>query len=274
MLLLPRLLSRARRASRREAEQAVVEGRVSVNGRICRDVLRVVKPSDRVIFDGKPVIEESNDLVWIALNKPRGVLCTTHDPEGRPTVMALVPHRKGLAPVGRLDQDSAGLLLLSDEHLLASTLLDPVHHVEKRYRVKVAGHPTDEVIQRLRTETLKLDELVLGPMHVEIERKGPRSTWLIIRLSEGKNRQIRRRLEAEGHAVELLIRTAFGPIALADLAPGQHRLLNAAEVAALRHFSARRSATSGASASATSSQLTDTSPSGSAASSAWGKPKS
>lgn len=230
MLLLPRLLSRARVASRREAEQAVVDGRVTVNGRVVRDVLHVVRPADRVVLDGTPVSLLSNNFVWILLNKPRGVLTTTHDPEGRPTVMSLVPPRKGLAPVGRLDQDSAGLLLLTDDHLTASRLLDPARHVAKVYRVKVGGHPGPDALARLRAETLRQDGLDLGPMLVEIERQGPASTWLRVTLSEGKNRQIRRRLEAEGHPVEVLIRVAFGPIALGALPPGASRALEPAEV--------------------------------------------
>lgn len=233
MLMLPRLLSRARVASRREAEQAVVDGRVAVNGRVVRDVLYVVRPQDRVSLDGKPVSDKSNDFVWIALNKPRGVLTTTHDPEGRPTVMSLVPPHKGLAPVGRLDQDSAGLLLLTDDHLTASRLLDPARHVTKVYRVKVAGHPGEEALARLRTETLRQEGLELGPMGVEVERQGPASTWLRVTLSEGKNRQIRRRLEAEGHPVEVLVRVAFGPVELGALQPGAWRALEAAERRAL-----------------------------------------
>lgn len=236
MLLLPRYLSRAGVASRRAAEELVVAGRVTVNGRVCRDVLRVLQPGrDRVALDGAPV-EPKREHLWLALNKPRGVLTTTHDPEGRRTVMALVQAflRPGLAPVGRLDQDSAGLLLLTDDHALAARLLDPASHVEKTYRVKVRGHPDAATLARLAEEARVVDGERLGPMGVSVEREGPRSTWLEIRLSEGKNRQIRRRMEAEGHPVETLIRLRFGPVALGALAPGEARPLEPDELSRLR----------------------------------------
>lgn len=241
MLLLPRYLSRAGVASRRVAEEAVACGRVTVGGRVCRDVLRVVVPGrDAVSLDGVPVLLHKEHR-WLALNKPRGVLCTTRDPEGRPTVMELVGEqaRDGLAPVGRLDQDSAGLLLLTDEHALAARLLDPGSHVDKVYRVKVSGHLDPEMLTRLAETTLETGGERLGPMAVVVERVGPRSTWLEVRLSEGRNRQIRRRMEAEGHPVELLIRTMFGPIALGDLAPGSCRALSADELRALRACATR-----------------------------------
>ena len=235
MLMLPRYLSRAGVASRAAAEEAVARGRVKLNGRVCRDVLAVVHPGrDRVQLDEQPVTLKANHT-WIALNKPRGVLATTADPEGRPTVMELVQPRavKGLAPVGRLDQDTGGLILLTDDHLLAARLLDPASHVEKRYRVKVHGHPAAEALARLQSETLVQEGLNLGPLKLEVERITPASTWLSVALAEGKNRQIRRRFEAEGHAVEVLIRLAFGPVQLGALKPGEHRALSPEEIRAL-----------------------------------------
>lgn len=234
MLLLPRFLSRAGVASRKAAEEMVACGRVKLNGRLCRDVLAVVVPGrDRVLLDGVPVSLKASHT-WIALNKPRGVLCTTSDPEGRPTVMQLVPTSiAGLAPVGRLDQDTGGLLLLTDDHALAATLLDPQSHVEKTYRVKVRGQPGPEPLRRLQTETLIQDGLQLGPLKLQVERLTPEGAWLEVRLSEGKNRQIRRRFEAEGHPVEVLVRLGFGPVQLGRLKPGEHRALGADEVHAL-----------------------------------------
>lgn len=240
MLMLPRYLSRAGVASRAAAEEAVARGRVKLNGRVCRDVLAVVYPGrDRVQLDEQPVTLKASHT-WIALNKPRGVLATTSDPEGRPTVMELVQPRavSGLAPVGRLDQDTGGLILLTDDHLLAARLLDPASHVEKRYRVKVNGHLTGEALARLQSETLVQEGLNLGPLKLEVERLTPASTWLSVALAEGKNRQIRRRFEAEGHAVEVLIRLAFGPVQLGALKPGEHRALSAEEI---RSLSAPRS---------------------------------
>lgn len=234
--LLPRLLSRWGVASRREAEQLVHDGRVRVDGRVVRDVLREVdEDRARVEVDGARV-GPSRGAVWLAVNKPRGVVTTTRDPEGRRTVLDLVPapHPPGLAPVGRLDMDSAGLLLLTNDHALSAALLDPATHVDKRYRVKIRGRPSDEALTRLRTETVEDEGLVLGPMDVVVAREAPRSTWLDVTLREGKNRQIRRRLAREGHDVEVLVRVAFGPIALGDLVAGAWRPLTAAEVAALR----------------------------------------
>lgn len=231
MLMLPRFLSRAGVASRRQAEEMVACGRVTVAGRVCRDVLRVVVPGrDAVALDGV-LVSLKQEHRWLALNKPRGVLTTTRDPEGRPTVMDLLGAQAGagLAPVGRLDQDSAGLLLFTDDHALAARLLDPACHVEKVYRVKVRGHLSPQTLSRLSREPLALGEDLLGPMGVAVEREAERSTWLEIRLSEGKNRQIRRRMEAEGHPVEVLIRTAFGPVTLGELAAGALRPLSAAE---------------------------------------------
>jgi 23S rRNA pseudouridine2605 synthase len=231
--LLPRLLSRWNVASRKVAEQLVHDGRVRVDGRVVRDVLAMVDERARVEVDGA-VVGAASDLVWLALNKPRGVVTTTDDPEGRQTVLDLVPQRiAGLAPVGRLDRDSAGLILLTNDHALAAALLDPATHVTKRYRVKVRGHPDEAILHGLRTTTLVEDGLALGSLEVAVVELGPRSAWLEIALAEGKNRQIRRRLEAVGHPVEVLIRTAFGPIGLGELAPGAVRRLEASECAAL-----------------------------------------
>lgn len=236
---LVRFLSKCNVASRAQARALVQAGRVTLNGRVVRDGARRVDPTrDRVTLDGKPVslAAAAAEVAWWMVNKPRGAVSTTSDPEGRPTVMDLVPrpHPGGLAPVGRLDKASAGLLLLANDNALAARLLDPRTHVEKTYRVKVRGHPTSATLHGWRTEHVLEDGLDLGPMRVEVEREGPRSTWLVIGLSEGRNRQIRRRMEAAGHEVEVLIRLAFGPLSLGDLAPGAARRLTEEEHAALR----------------------------------------
>ncbi len=232
--MLPRLLSRWNVASRSAAEAMVHGGRVTVDGRVVRDVLAMVREDAKVCVDGRPV-GPSGGAVWWALHKPRGVLTTTHDPEGRPTVMGLLPATPpGLAPVGRLDKDSAGLLLLTNEHAVAAALLAPARHVDKVYRVKVEGHPTEATLTGWRTESLLDRGERLGPMGVEVVRAEPRSTWLRVTLREGKNRQIRRRVAAADHPVVTLIREAFGPLRLGDLAPGACRPLTPDEVGALR----------------------------------------
>lgn len=232
-LHLPRWLSRCGVLSRKAAEQAVVDGRVAVDGRICRDVLRTVQPGrSRVTLDGAPVVPA--DKVWLALHKPRGVVTTTRDPEGRPTVMdALGPHAgtPGLAPVGRLDLDSQGLLLLTNDHVAAAALLDPARHVRKLYRVKVAGWPPPDALARLTAGGMSFPDLEVGPLDAVTEiRRNPASTWLEIALSEGKNRQIRRMCEAIGHPVETLIRVGFGPVALGGLGVGAVRVLTGGEI--------------------------------------------
>lgn len=236
---LERLLSKWRVASRTQAQALVRAGRVTVDGRTVRDPRRWVVPGrEALALDGRPLGAPgtAGGTVYLLLNKPRGVLSTTRDPEGRPTVMDLVRAHAtaGLAPVGRLDQASAGLLLLTDDHELAARLLDPRSHVAKAYRVKVRGHLAPEAIESLRRDTLEEDGLRLGPMEVAIESVGPRSTWLEITLCEGKNRQIRRRLEALGHEVEVLVRTRFGPLPLGDLPAGGTRVLTSADVERLR----------------------------------------
>ena len=242
---IERLLSKWRVASRTEAQRLVRAGRVRAGGRVLRDPREVVDPRrGPVEVDGTVVGPVATGTVWLAMNKPRGVVTTTKDPEGRRTVMDLVGPgaAPGLAPVGRLDQASAGLLLLSNDAVLADRLLDPMTHVAKRYRVKVKGHVAPEGLRRLREETLVEDGLALGPMGVEVESEGPRSTWLLVTLEEGKNRQIRRRLEDLGHAVEILVRTGIGPLELGTLAAGSVRSLTTEEVDALRAASKPRRA--------------------------------
>lgn len=234
--MLPRLLSRWNVLPRKAAEQAVHDGRVRVDGRVVRDVTRWIDEAAHVEVDGRAVGPRGGGPTWLLLHKPRGVVTTTRDPEGRPTVIdllgdAVVP---GLAPVGRLDLDSQGVLLLSDEHAVAARLLAPETHVTKRYRVKVRGHPDEAVLDALRTTSLTVDDLVLGPMAVAVASRTPAATWLDVTLTEGKNRQIRRRLAAVGHDVETLVRVAFGPIGLGELAPGAWRALTSDEVAAIR----------------------------------------
>jgi 23S rRNA pseudouridine2605 synthase len=236
---LPRLLSKWRVASRAEAETLVRAGRVAVNGAIVRDLVRRFDGRrDRISVDGAPVAppDEGTPCAYVLLNKPRGIVTTTKDPEGRRTVMDLVEDARapGLAPVGRLDQDSAGLILLTNDHALAARLLDPASHVRKTYRVKVKGHVGEEVLERMRTERVAVDGLVLEPFDVAVESTGPRSTWLRIALEEGKNRQIRRQCQAFGHEVEIIVRMTFGPLVLGALQPGGSRPLTESEIAALR----------------------------------------
>lgn len=229
-VFLPRWLSRCGALPRRAAEQAVVDGRVRVDGRIVRDVLYAIAPGGpEVTLDGERVRPAS--LVWFALHKPRGVVTTTDDPEGRQTVMDLVGALgPGVAPVGRLDRDSQGLLLLTNDHRTAAALLDPSRHVRKVYRVKVRGHPSDAAVDRLTSERMSLDGVAMGPLDAVVRAsQQPASTWFEVALAEGKNRQLRRMFAAVGHEVLTLIRTSFGPVHLGDLPVGAWRPLTSRE---------------------------------------------
>ncbi len=234
---LPRLLSKMGVASRKAAEQMVKDGRVTVNGVPRKDVLFKADPSkDRVALDGKPVGSSRPAPVYVVAHKPRGQVTTASDPEGRETVMELVTEFQapGLAPVGRLDRASAGLLLFTNDHDLADRLLDPQFHVAKEYHVKVRGELNDAMLRRLRTETVRDGVDEFPPLKVDVEERGPKSVRLKIILREGKNRQIRRHLAAFGYETESLVRTSFGPLMLGNLEPGGARKLTEKEIVALR----------------------------------------
>jgi 23S rRNA pseudouridine2605 synthase len=235
---LPRVLSKWHVASRQGAEALVRAGRVTVNQSVVRDVARMVNPDrDHIAVDGAPIAPPRDDaFVYVLLNKPRGYVTTTKDPEGRPTVMDLVAAHAapGLAPVGRLDKDSAGVILFTNDHATAARLLEPGSHVAKTYRVKVKGHVTPETLDRMRSEAVLIDGQELQPLVVAVESVGPRSTWLRITIEEGKNRQLRRQCDAFGHEVEMIVRMTFGPLDLGSLKPGAARPLTSAEVSAIR----------------------------------------
>ncbi|MFH2000585.1 MAG: pseudouridine synthase [Planctomycetota bacterium] len=237
---LPRLLSKWGVASRRQAEALVLAGRVAVNGLVRRDVVFPVDPErDRIAVDGRELnlATRSRGFEYIVVNKPGGVVTTTHDPEGRPTVMELVREveASGLAPVGRLDMNSGGLLLMTNDHKLADHLSNPSSHLAMIYETKVSGHITEALMLQLGWATVKVDGLSSSPIQGHILSKGSRFTWLRLELRGGKSRQIRRQLAFYGHKVELLIRTAIGPLKLTDdLKPGCHRRLTETELTLLR----------------------------------------
>ena len=222
---IARALSKLGHCSRSEGERLVKAGRVRVNGNAVKDIShRVVPEKDRIEVDGLAVGKEAH--VYIALNKPRGLVATRDDPEGRPTIYQCFEGSPlpFLGPVGRLDKASEGLLLLTNDTRWSDALLDPASHVDKTYHVQVRGTALDTVIDRVRD----------GVKHIEPLRTGSRSTaWFTIVLDEGKNRQIRRLFEALDLEVMRLVRVAIGPLALGTLAKGEWRHLTAAEVKAL-----------------------------------------
>jgi len=225
---LAKYLAHSGVASRRAAEQLVADGRVTVAREVVTDPARDVDESSDVRFDGEPVGPEAREVY--ALNKPAGVVSTARDTHGRPTVTSLVPSPRRLYPVGRLDADSTGLILLTNDGELANQLTHPRYEVQKVYRAEVLPARMPERALRELREGVELDDGRTSPAKV----RQPRSGVLEIQLGEGRKRQVRRMVEAVGHRVVALERVAFGPLRLRGLAEGEHRRLSAAEVERLR----------------------------------------
>ena len=243
---LARALSKFGVCSRREAERIIADGRVRVGGSIERSPRRRIDPSrDRVTLDGRRVGDDVERVV-IALHKPVGLVTTRVDPGGRPTVYdALSSLPRWVFPVGRLDRDSSGLLILTNDHRLGERLTSPEAHVPKTYHARVRGIPDAEALRALR-EGLPLDDGTLTrPARVHAlgtargrpagssSLTGHGSTWLEIVLTEGQNRQVRRMGAAVGHEVLDLVRVRIGGLGLGDLAPGEWRELTPQEVRSL-----------------------------------------
>jgi len=227
---LQKLIARAGIASRRAAEGLILDGRVSVNGRVVTELGSRADPTrDEIRVDGRR-LEFSKARLVLLLYKPRGCVTTLSDPQGRPTVKDLLPSTgERLFPVGRLDYDAEGLLLLTNDGLLANRLQHPRYGVSKTYEVKVKGHPAEETLRRLR-EGVVLDEGRTAPAGVELIRLLPDAAWMRIVLHQGWNRQIKRMGESVGHSVLKIRRTAYGTLKLGRLRPGESRWLKPGEV--------------------------------------------
>ncbi len=230
---LQKILSQAGQASRRAAEDLIRAGRVRVNGKVIRELGSKADPvRDRIAVDGHAV--SFGRLRYIAYHKPVGVVSTMSDPQGRPAIGGLVRGlREHVFPVGRLDFDSSGLVLLTNDGELAQRLTHPRYRVEKLYRVKVRGHPSPEALDRLR-RGVPLSDGTTAPAAVTLEQKLPQKTRLAIVLHEGRQRQVRRMCEAIGHPVDKLSRVAIGPLRLGTLGVGECRDLRPREVVELR----------------------------------------
>jgi 23S rRNA pseudouridine2605 synthase len=220
-------------ASRRAAETMIRDGRVTVAGEIALDPALDVDERSAVMADGRP-LEGPEARVVYALNKPLGVLSTAKDTHGRPTVVALIAEEPSrLYPVGRLDADSSGLILLTNDGALAHGLTHPSFEVQKTYRARVDGGPVgDAALRRLR-EGVSLEDGMSAPARVRRVGRGV----LELTIHEGRNRQVRRMCEAVGHPVRELQRVAFGSLKLGDLAPGAYRRLSEREIERLRDSS-------------------------------------
>jgi 23S rRNA pseudouridine2605 synthase len=217
-------------ASRRKAEEIIGKGLVTVGGEVVTDPARDVGEGDDVRVNGAPVVAEARE-VW-AVNKPAGVVSTAREPGDRPAVVGLVDTKARLYPVGRLDADSTGLLLLTNDGQLANHLTHPRYEVPKTYRARLRAAIDDRDLDRLR-QGIELEDGPTAP--AEIKRLGKREIEVTLR--EGRNRQVRRMLEAVGNRVVALQRVKFGPLALGDLQPGRARRLSDGEIAELRDAS-------------------------------------
>jgi len=228
---LVKFLAHSGVASRRSAETVIRDGRVTVGGEVVRDPARDVDETSAVAVDGERVAPEPLEVHM--LNKPAGVVSTARDTHGRPAVTDLVESRRRLYPVGRLDADTTGLILLTNDGELANRLMHPRYAVPRTYRARVKGDPGEPALRALR-EGVELDDGPTQPAPVRRLDAG----LLEIELREGRKRQVRRMCEAVGHPVLELERVAFGPLRLRGLAPGENRRLTAAEVERLRKSAA------------------------------------
>jgi pseudouridine synthase len=228
-----RVISKAGLGSRTEARQWIGAGRVRVNGKVVRTPDHWVDPKrDRVTLDGKPV--RAGTKIYLLLYKPKGYLTTYKDPEGRPTVYDLLEDvEQWVVPVGRLDLDTSGLLLLTNDTGFAEHVTNPAFKVPKTYLVKTASRLTDEDLDRLRSGVELKDGPTKPAAAVRVRDSG-NHTFFEITITEGRNRQVRRMVEALGSRVLKLVRIAIGPIHIGSLAIGKHRQLTAAEVQSLR----------------------------------------
>ena len=231
---LAKYLAHAGVASRRAAEQLVFDGRVRVDGAVVTDPARDVDDSRRVEVDGRAVSAAERPRLVYALNKPGGVVSTARDPQGRPTVVALVPSSERLYPVGRLDADTTGLILLTNDGELANRLTHPRYGVTKTYRASVYGGPVKPDHVEALAAGVELDDGPTAPAKV----RRLAHDRLEITIREGRKRQVRRMIEAVGLRVRSLERVAFGPLRIGTLAPGEHRRLKVAEIEALRQSAA------------------------------------
>lgn len=238
---LQKIIAAAGITSRRKAEELITQGRVTVNGQVITELGSKADPErDHIKVDGK-LLRGAERHIYLLLNKPKGYVTTSSDPEGRPTVMDLVKHvGERIYPIGRLDYGSEGLLLMTNDGELANFLTRAASHVPKTYLVKIAGHANEEDIDKLRhgirigskPGERGIKAVRTAPAQVRIVREAE-NPWYEVTLIEGRNRQIRRMFEEIGHHVEKIKRVRYGPLSL-DVEPGKFRELTAQEVAALR----------------------------------------
>ena len=230
LIRLQRAIAQAGLASRRAAEEMIRQGRVVVNGRVVQELgTKVDLKHDNILVDRKPLSSVS-EKVYLLLYKPTNYVTTVRDPQGRKTVMDIIKKSSiRLFPVGRLDYDAEGLIVLTNDGDLAHRLQHPRYGVLKTYQVKVKGHPQESVLNALRTG-VQLEEGTTAPAEVDVIRTLPQSSWLKVVLHQGWYRQIKRMCEAVGHAVLKIRRIAYGPLQVGQLTPGAYRHLKRNEI--------------------------------------------
>lgn len=234
LIRINKFIAEAGICSRRQADLLITNGRVILNGQKITELGIKINPYiDIIEIDHKRLTTENQHFVYLILNKPRGVLTTVRDPFNRPTVMDLVNIPDRVYPVGRLDQDSEGLLLFTNDGELANRLIHPRHKIKKLYSVRVNGHPSESAIAHL-TAGIDIDGRMTLPCRVKRLFQDMQSTQFEVEIREGRKRQIRRMFQAIGHDVITLKRIQIGPIKLAGLPPGKWRYLTEHEVKAIQ----------------------------------------
>lgn len=232
---LQKILARAGLASRREAERWIQEGRVTVNGAVVTKLGSQADPAkDKIKVDGK-LIRQLPRLYYL-FHKPTGMITSLRDPQGRPSLgdwLEALGRRGRLFPVGRLDFNSSGLLVLTNDGELGQRLAHPRYRINKSYRVKISGCPSEKELDRLR-RGIELEDGMAAPTKVRVVQALKKNAWLEVEIGEGRYREVRRMFEALGYFVEKLIRVRLGPIHLGSLPPGQMRSLVPEEIAALK----------------------------------------
>jgi len=231
---LQKIISRAGISSRRKAEELIIDGRIKVNNEIITELgSKADITKDKITFDGEPISSPEN-RVYLVLNKPSGYICSRTDPENRPTVLDLIKNvDERIFPVGRLDYDTEGLLVLTNDGAFSQILQHPSSNIPRTYLVKVKELPKEEDLARLR-EGIHIDNLKTNKVKIKIVNKLPKNTWLEVVLWEGRNRQIKKMFEAIGHRSLRILRTDFGPISLKNLAQGSYRFMNRKEINEVR----------------------------------------
>jgi 23S rRNA pseudouridine2605 synthase len=246
---LQKIVAAAGIASRRKAEELITSGRVQVNGQTVTELGSKADPErDHIRVDGK-LLKKPQQFRYFMLNKPKGVVTTVSDPEGRPTVMKFFSRAGArVFPVGRLDYQSEGLLLMTNDGELANVLTKAASHVEKTYLVKVSGKPTEQALEQLRHGVMiergrrgeREGRVMTQPARISLVRDTD-NPWFEVVLIEGKNREIRKMFEEVGHFVEKVRRVGFGPLVL-DVPPGEIRELNEEEVSQLKRAARKKAA--------------------------------